>query len=151
MNHTITGKTVYLLIICLLGFNVLIKAQNSVRDPIDIEEKINALLQKMTLEEKAGQMNQYNGFWEITGPAPKNGDAKMKYDNLRKGMVGAVLNVKGTKNVRKLQEIAVKETRLGIPLLFGYDVIHGHKTLFPIPLGEAASWDLIALQHHQLI
>ena len=146
MNHTITGKTIYLLIICLLGFNVLIKAQNSVRDPIDIEEKINALLQKMTLEEKAGQMNQYNGFWEITGPAPKNGDAKMKYDNLRKGMVGAVLNVKGTKNVRKLQEIAVKETRLGIPLLFGYDVIHGHKTLFPIPLGEAASWDLIAIE-----
>ena len=111
-----------------------------------MEEKINALLQKMTLEEKVGQMNQYNGFWEVTGPAPKDGDAKRKYDHLRKGMVGAVLNVKGTENVRKLQEIAVKETRLGIPLLFGYDVIHGHKTLFPIPLGEAASWDLTAIE-----
>ena len=91
-------------------------------------------------------MNQYNGFWEVTGPAPKDGDAKKKYDHLRKGMVGAVLNVNGTENVRKLQEIAVKETRLGIPLLFGYDVIHGHKTLFPIPLGEAASWDLTAIE-----
>ena len=100
----------------------------------------------MTLEEKVGQMNQYNGFWEVTGPVPKEGDAKKKYDHLRRGMVGAVLNVKGADNVRKLQEIAVKETRLGIPLLFGYDVIHGHKTLFPIPLGEAASWDLVAIE-----
>ena len=121
-------------------------AQTSVRAPFSAEEKINALLQKMTLEEKVGQMNQYNGFWEVTGPAPAAGDAKKKYDHLRKGLVGAVLNVKGTENVRKLQEIAVKETRLGIPLLFGYDVIHGHKTLFPIPLGEAASWDLAAIE-----
>lgn len=111
-----------------------------------IDAKVNALLKRMTLEEKVGQMNQYNGFWEITGPVPKDGDAKKKYDHLRKGMVGAVLNVKGAENVRKLQEIAVKETRLGIPLLFGYDVIHGHKTLFPIPLGEAASWDLRAIE-----
>ncbi len=114
--------------------------------PDSVESRINVLLQKMTLEEKIGQMNQYNGFWEVTGPAPKDGDAKWKYDHLRKGMVGAVLNVKGTENVRKLQEIAVKETRLGIPLLFGYDVIHGHKTLFPVPLGEAASWDLTAIE-----
>ncbi|MFM6926066.1 MAG: glycoside hydrolase family 3 N-terminal domain-containing protein, partial [Ferruginibacter sp.] len=111
-----------------------------------IDAKVNALLKRMTLEEKVGQMNQYNGFWEVTGPVPKDGDAKKKYDHLRKGMVGAVLNVKGAENVRKLQEIAIKETRLGIPLLFGYDVIHGHKTLFPIPLGEAASWDLAAIE-----
>ena len=117
------------------------------KDNSSFEQKINALLQQMTLEEKIGQMNQYNGFWEITGPVPKNGDAKKKYDHLRKGLVGAVLNVKGVKNVRKLQEIAVKETRLGIPLLFGFDVIHGHKTLFPIPLGEAASWDLSIIEN----
>ncbi len=111
-----------------------------------IESKINALLQKMTLEEKVGQMNQYNGFWEVTGPAPTGGNAKLKYDHLKKGLVGSVLNVKGTENVRKLQEIVVKESRLGIPLLFGFDVIHGHKTLSPIPLGEAASWDLGAIE-----
>ncbi len=113
---------------------------------ISIDTKVNTLLSKMTLEEKIGQMNQYNGFWEVTGPTPKEGNAKEKYDHLKKGMVGAVLNVKGVENVRKLQEIVVNETRLGIPLLFGFDVIHGHKTLFPIPLASACSWDLDAIE-----
>ena len=143
IQFKITALTAFVFLM-MIQFSV--HAQTSVRAPFSIEEKINALLQKMTLEEKVGQMNQYNGFWEVTGPAPAAGDAKKKYDHLRKGLVGAVLNVKGTENVRKLQEIAVKETRLGIPLLFGYDVIHGHKTLFPIPLGEAASWDLAAIE-----
>ena len=107
---------------------------------------IDSLMKEMTLEEKVGQMNQYNGFWEVTGPVPKEGNAKLKYDHLRKGMVGSVLNVKGADNVRKLQEIVVKESRLGIPLIFGFDVIHGHKTLMPIPLGESASWDLEAIE-----
>jgi beta-glucosidase len=119
-------------------------AQNSKQ--AKMESFIESLLQKMTLEEKVGQMNQYNGFWDITGPAPANGDAKMKYENLRKGLVGSVLNVKGVENVRKLQEMVVKESRLGIPLIFGFDVIHGQKTLSPIPLGEAASWDLAAIE-----
>ncbi len=112
----------------------------------DIEKKIDSLLSIMTLEEKVGQMTQYTGFWEATGPAPKAGDAAMKYEQLKKGMVGAVLNVRGVENVRKMQELVVKESRLGIPLLFGYDVIHGHKTLSPIPLAEAASWDLAAIE-----
>ena len=107
-----------------------------------IEIKITALLQKMTLEEKVGQMNQYNGFWDATGPAPGEEKAKQKYDHLKKGLVGAVLNVTGVEKVRKLQEIVVNESRLGIPLLFGFDVIHGYKTITPIPLAEAASWDL---------
>ncbi|MFM6954262.1 MAG: beta-glucosidase BglX [Sphingobacteriaceae bacterium] len=113
-------------------------------DPID--GKVTALLAKMTLEEKIGQMNQYNGFYEATGPVPKEGSAKLKYDHLKSGLVGAVLNVRGVAEVRKLQEIAVKQTRLGIPLLFGSDVIHGYKTLSPIPLAEAASWDLQAIE-----
>jgi beta-glucosidase len=112
----------------------------------DIEKKIDSLLSIMTLEEKVGQMTQYTGFWEATGPAPKAGDAAVKYEQLKKGMVGAVLNVRGVENVRKMQELVVKESRLGIPLLFGYDVIHGHKTLSPIPLAEAASWDLAAIE-----
>ena len=146
MNQIISIIIGFTTFVLLITFPDTVKAQTNVRESFGMEEKINALLQKMTLEEKVGQMNQYNGFWEATGPAPKEGDGKHKYDHLRKGMVGAVLNVKGTENVRKLQEIAVKETRLGIPLLFGYDVIHGHKTLFPIPLGEAASWDLTAIE-----
>lgn len=112
----------------------------------EIDKKVDELLKKMTLDEKVGQMNQYNGFWEITGPAPKEGNAKLKYEHLKRGLVGSVLNVKGVENVRKLQEIVVNESRLGIPLLFGFDVIHGHKTLFPIPLAESASWDLKAIE-----
>ena len=146
MNKMISKIARHAAVAFLLTFQFAVQAQNNIKEPLTIEDKIKALLQKMTLEEKIGQMNQYNGFWEITGPAPAEGDAKKKYDHLRKGLVGAVLNVKGTTNVRKLQEIAVKETRLGIPLLFGYDVVHGHKTLFPIPLGEAASWDLESIE-----
>lgn len=145
MNQITFKVLKYIVTVFLVVFHFAAQAQTSIKETF-LEEKINALLLKMTLEEKVGQMNQYNGFWEVTGPAPKDGDAKWKYDHLRKGMVGAVLNVKGTENVRKLQQIAVNETRLGIPLLFGYDVIHGHKTLFPIPLGEAASWDLVAIE-----
>ena len=111
-----------------------------------IEIKVKTLLAKMTLDEKIGQMNQYNGFYEATGPAPKEGSAKLKYDHLKSGLVGAVLNVRGVAEVRKLQEIAVKQTRLGIPLLFGSDVVHGYKTLSPIPLAESASWDLQAME-----
>jgi len=111
-----------------------------------IEAKIDSLLAIMTLEEKAGQMNQYNGFWEVTGPAPKAGDAALKYEHLRKGRVGSMLTVRGVDQVRAVQEIVVNESRLGIPLIIGFDVIHGYKTLSPIPLAEAASWDMEAIR-----
>jgi len=84
-----------------------------------IEERIDLLMQQMTLEEKVGQMNQYNGFWEVTGPAPKGGDAAKKYEHLRKGWVGSMLTVRGVKEVKAVQKIAVEETRLGIPLIIG--------------------------------
>jgi beta-glucosidase len=112
-----------------------------------IDRRVDSVLALMTLEEKAGQMNQYNGFWEVTGPAPKDGVAALKYDHLKKGWVGSMLNVRGVKDVRALQKIAVEETRLHIPVIFGFDVIHGYKTVSPIPLAEAASWDLDAIQH----
>ncbi len=131
-------------ILFLLSFSISYSQKKSSNDSIDY--KVESLLKKMTLEEKVGQMNQYNGFWDVTGPTPKEGNAKQKYEHLKKGLVGSVLNVEGTTNVRKLQEIVVKESRLGIPLLFGFDVIHGHKTLSPIPLGESASWDLAAIE-----
>jgi beta-glucosidase len=109
------------------------------------EARIDSLLRVMTLEEKVGQMNQYNGFWDITGPVPTVGDAALKYANLEKGLVGSMLNIRGAGQVRKMQALALSGSRLGIPLIFGMDVVHGYKTMFPIPLAEAASWDLEAI------
>lgn len=137
----------------LAGFCSLltITAMNAQKKPhLDktkpIEERIDLLMKQMTLEEKIGQMNQYNGFWEVTGPAPKGGNAALKYQHLRDGWVGSMLTVRGVKEVRAVQKIAVEETRLGIPLIIGFDVIHGYKTLSPIPLAEAASWDMEAIK-----
>lgn len=111
-----------------------------------MDKKADELLGKMTLDEKIGQLNQYSDFWDLTGPIPKEGNVAEKFKNLKAGLVGAMLNVKGANKIYKLQKIAVEETRLGIPLLFGFDVIHGFKTISPIPLAEAASWDLQAIQ-----
>ncbi len=99
---------------------------------------INNLMSKMTLDEKIGQLNQVSVGFDVTGPIV----SKNVNENIEKGNVGSVLNTYTPDAVRKLQQIAVEHTRLKIPLLFGYDVIHGHKTIFPIPLGLASSWDL---------
>ncbi len=146
MNNSLAKSYKGILSVALVIFCVSFSYSQKKSSVDSIQIKVESLLKKMTLEEKVGQMNQYTGFWEVTGPAPKEGNAKLKYEHLRKGMVGSLLNVEGTTNVRKLQEIVVKESRLGIPLLFGFDVIHGHKTLSPIPLGESASWDLDAIE-----
>ena len=108
----------------------------------EIDIKVKNLLSQMTLEEKIGQMNQYNGFYNATGPAPEGGDQKVKYENVKNGLVGSMLNVRGVDEVRAFQKLAVEESRLGIPIIFGFDVIHGYKTTFPIPLAESASWNL---------
>lgn len=139
--------------ISLVSFSSIQNSQNSAEIigpngniTYDVEKSIDSLLLKMTLEEKIGQMNQYNGFWDVTGPVPKNGQASIKYENLKKGYVGSMLNVSGVENVRTVQRIAVEESRLGIPLIIGLDVVHGYKTISPIPLAEAASWDLLAIE-----
>ena len=134
-----------LLSFCFLGNQDAI-SQNSTKTDKNIDQKIEALLSIMTIEEKVGQMNQYNGFWDVTGPAPEGGSAEKKYEHLRKGWVGSMLSVRGVKEVRAVQKIAVEESRLGIPLIIGFDVIHGYKTLSPIPLAEASSWDLKAIK-----
>jgi len=132
---------------CLLAFGTLNAQKKTYLDKSKpTEERIDLLMKQMTIEEKVGQMNQYNGFWEVTGPAPKGGNAEVKYEHLRKGWVGSMLNVRGVKEVRAVQKIAVEETRLGIPLIIGFDVIHGYKTLSPIPLAESASWDMEAIK-----
>ena len=107
-----------------------------------IDAKADSLLQLMTLEEKVGQLNQYNDDWEATGPVTIDLD---KAGQVRKGQLGSLINCMGVDRTTKWQKIAM-ESRLKIPLLFGQDVIHGFKTTFPIPLGEAASWDLEAMQ-----
>ena len=107
-----------------------------------IDQRVDSVLKLMTLNEKIGQMNQYNGDWAATGPITKDGD---KQEQIRKGMVGSMLNVTGVNHTKTLQQIAM-QSRLKIPLLFGQDVIHGYRTIFPIPLAEAASWDMDAIQ-----
>lgn len=105
------------------------------------KQKVDALLSQMTVEEKIGQLNLYNGTWEFTGPVPKDSDNQEKAENIKKGLVGGMLNVLTADGTREAQKLAVENSRLGIPLIFGYDVIHGYKTMAPIPLAQAASWD----------
>lgn len=127
----------------LLLFSLIISSCNKANSIDNEKEKfIDNLMSKMTLEEKAGQMNQYNGFWDATGPMPEGDYQKKRYKELKNGQVGSMLNVIGVDQIRAIQKIAVEETRLGIPLIFGHDVIHGYKTIFPIPLAESCSWDL---------
>jgi len=107
------------------------------------DAQIRKLMSKMTLEEKIGQLNMLSGDWSVTGPTIRSNFAK----EIKEGHVGAMLNCFTVSYTRKLMEIAVDSTRLGIPLLFGYDVIHGQRTIFPIPLGESCSWDLNLIKH----
>jgi len=147
-----TNSTLFsLVLLSFLGCGTYTKPVASTSSSKTIDQKVDSLLNLMTLEEKIGQLNQYNGFWDVTGPDPKEGAAATKYEHLKKGFVGSMLNVKGVKDVKKIQKIAVEETRLGIPLLFGFDVIHGFKTISPIPLAEAASWDLDAIKNSAAI
>jgi len=110
------------------------------------EKKIDALLAQMTLEEKVGQLNQYSSSLDLTGPAASPGNQKAAYDQVRTGLVGSLLNVTGAEGTRKAQQLALEGSRLKIPLIFGLDVIHGYRTMFPTPLGEAASWDTAAIE-----
>ncbi|WP_379963060.1 beta-glucosidase BglX [Epilithonimonas sp. UC225_85] len=137
-------KIIHFFTITIMSLTTTINAQQKLNP--EIEKKIDALMSKMTLEEKVGQMNQYNGFWDVTGPAPVGGTAEQKYENIKKGLVGSMLTVRGVAEVKAVQKIAVEQTRLGIPLIIGFDVIHGYKTLSPIPLAEAASWDMKAIE-----
>jgi beta-glucosidase len=94
-----------------------------------VEKRVEDLLAKMTIEEKIGQMCQYSTF--------QNKDESL----VKQGLVGSFLNTTGAENINKIQKTAVEQSRLGIPIIFGLDVIHGYKTVFPIPLGIASSWD----------
>jgi beta-glucosidase len=131
----------HILLLFAAAFLASLQAQNYRPSP-SIEARVSKLLAKMTLDEKIGQLTLYTTDWGSTGPTIREG-----YKNdIRSGACGNLFNSHTVGFVRELQRVAVEETRLKIPLLFGFDVIHGYKTIFPIPLGEAASWDLEAIE-----
>lgn len=112
------------------------------KSPQDMDRFIDVLMNKMTLEEKIGQLNlPVTG--EITTGQAKSSDIAAK---IKKGEVGGLFNLKGVERIREVQRQAVEESRLGIPLLFGMDVIHGYETIFPIPLGLSCTWDMKAIE-----
>ena len=106
--------------------------------PDKYEQRVDSVLKLMTLDEKIGQLNQYTGNWQATGPVVED---PTKIEQIKAGKVGSMLNIKSVKHTRELQEYAM-QSRLRIPLIFGLDVVHGLRTIYPIPLGEAASFDL---------
>lgn len=130
-----TKKIVFSLLLISISFSSFSQQKTT-------EQKIDVLLKKMTIEEKIGQLNQYSFDWRATGPITVKRDQE---EAIKAGKVGSMLNVLGATYTRQYQEIAM-QSRLKIPLLFGQDVIHGYKTTFPIPLAEASSWDLEAIE-----
>lgn len=128
----------YQLFLCLLGLNISVASAQDAH----IDKRVDSLLRLMTLKEKIGQLNQYSGR-ELTGPVSDRKDELLK--DIKAGMVGSMLNVKGVKDTRAIQAVAL-QSRLRIPLLFSLDVVHGYKTVFPVPLAEAASWNMDAIR-----
>lgn len=110
--------------------------------PNKFDNRIDSVLALMTLDEKIGQMTLFTTDWGSTGPTIREGYE----EDIRQGRCGALFNSHTAAFTRRLQKIAVEESRLGIPLIFGYDVIHGYKTIFPVPLAESCSWDLEAME-----
>lgn len=146
MKKQFFGMRIFLLLSALFLALGTLQAQTQLIKP-EVEQKVDSVLALMTLEEKVGQLNQHNGSWDVTGPVPEGNEyAAARAKLLMNGGVGSLLNVVGAEETYAAQKLAVENSRLGIPLIFGFDVIHGFKTIFPIPLGEAASWDLSAVE-----
>ena len=117
-----------LIVLLTLCHCLCLSANNSYNSEKDIYRKVDSIMSLMTLDEKIGQTIMYSGDWNKTGPYVTSDNMKF----LKEGNLGSMLNVYTSKGTKELQKIAVEETRLGIPLLFGYDVIHGFKTIFPM-------------------
>jgi beta-glucosidase len=129
-----TSRTLRFALLTFCVFSVFLFPVAHSQQPRDVEQRINALLAQMTLEEKLGQLQQLDG--------EGNGNFRPEHlDLIRKGLLGSTLGVRGAQRTNQVQRVAMNESRLKIPVLFGFDVIHGYRTIFPIPLGEASSWD----------
>lgn len=122
---------------------IAMPGKNSLKStPQEMDKFVTELMKKMTIEEKIGQLNLPVTGEITTGQARNSGVARQ----IEQGLVGGVLNLKGVDKIREVQKLAVENSRLGIPLLFGMDVVHGYETIFPIPLGLSCSWNLAAIQ-----
>ena len=131
-------KTSLLLATALMG----VSSMQAQKAPQDMDRFIDALMKKMTVEEKIGQLNLPVSGEIVTGQA-QNSDVAKK---IEQGWVGGLLNLKGVEKIRDVQKLAIEKSRLGIPLIFGMDVVHGYETIFPIPLGLSCSWDMDAIR-----
>ncbi len=132
----------------LISFLLFSCSKNRQHNSMDIyRTKADSILRLMTIEEKIGQLTLFTSDWSSTGPTMRKDNIEL----IRKGKVGGIFNAYTVDYVKSLQKIAVEETRLHIPLLFGYDVIHGHRTIFPVPLGQASSWDTASIKKAERI
>lgn len=128
----LSGKNLYLVIVILIFSTISTSSQDIYKNPdASVEDRVNDLISRMTLAEKIGQMQQTN-LYRINDEL---------LNTVKAGKIGSFLNAGGLKEKHELQKAAVEGSRLGIPIIFGRDVIHGYKTVFPIPLGQAASWN----------
>ena len=130
------------LLLIAAAFIVMCSCSEKKGSDAQMDRFIDELMGRMTLEEKIGQMNLPVTGEIVTGQAKSSNVA----ERIKNGEVGGLFNLKGVEKIREVQRIAVEESRLGIPLLFGMDVIHGYETVFPIPLGLSCSWDLEAIE-----
>ena len=138
------AQTLIFFLVTMIVISCQKKDDNLIIKDLDqdkIDKKVDSVLALMNLKEKVGQLVQYNGSWDLTGP-PSDKNAEVKLEKLKNGEVGSMLNVLTVEATREAQKAVMENSRLKIPLIFGYDVIHGYKTIFPIPIGETSSWDL---------
>ena len=138
-------KRLVLFIIVVLSVTMSFAAKNKKKVQLQLKpmtEFVGELMSKMTVQEKIGQLNLLPSGDIQTGISENSSVSEA----IRNGRLGAILNLKGVDNIQKVQQMAVEESRLGIPLIFGMDVIHGYETIFPIPLALASSWDIPAIE-----
>lgn len=139
--------TIVLTCLIILGVQYSCKQEKNTASDQKMEVFVDDLIKKMTLEEKIGQISLFTSDWSTTGPSIQND----YIDLIKQGKAGSVFNAYTVDFVRELQRVAVEETRLHIPLIFGFDVIHGHRTIFPIPLGQSSTWDTSMIEKAERI
>lgn len=137
-------KKLFISALLILSVGVFAQTPKSEKTDVQMDKFITNLMSKMTLEEKIGQMHQISGGDVVSGELSSDGNKTAQ--QIKSGNVGSMLNAKGVEKVKALQEIAVKQSRLKIPLLFGMDVIHGYETAFPVPLAMASTWNMSMIE-----